>query len=688
MPVVDSRLGAGEQPAAPERAAVPSPRIPLAPASLPTLALFAGGLAVWGTATWLLLCGFAPLWVTIPLHALVTFTMFTVAHESAHHAAGKLTWLNEVLGRLAMLFVAAYGSFPFLRFIHLEHHRNTNADASTDPDAWTSQGPWWQLPFRWLTIDFWYVRFYSGRVHGRPRAERAETLVALVAFAAMVVTVVACGHGWELLVVYLIPQRLGLALLAWWFDWLPHHGLAENRFGATRVRVGLEWLMTPIMLYQNYHLVHHLHPAIPFYRYVRAWNDNRDAYLAREVPITTAWGRELTAAEYRAWRRLTECFEKEPAPEPLRRGPRRFHALRVRSVAPIAQDAVVITFDVPAELAETFRHVPGQHVVVRTTVDGTVVRRTYSVCSPAGSTSLQIAVKRRGGGTFSSFATSRLKPGDVLEVLPPSGGFTLSPCPDRSAHYVLLAAGSGITPVLSILSSALRAEAHSRATLLYVNTSGATTMFADEISTLAREWAGRLHVVHFRTDERDPDLHAHRPVRHFDTVGEALAISHERYRSGRLDATRLRALLQNRLHPAKVDQWFLCGPRGLLDMARRTLHEAYVPDEDVQFELFAGAPARRPEGSPATLSVTVGRHVTDIVTKPGETVLDASLRARLDVPYSCTGGACGSCVAKLVRGRVDMDVQYALTEADEADNRILTCRARPTTPELAVDYDR
>ena len=116
---------------------------------------------------------------------------------------------------------------------------------------------------------------------------------------------------------------------------------------------------------------------------------------------------------------------------------------------------------------------------------------------------------------------------------------------------------------------------------------------------------------------------------------------------------------------------------------RRTLHEAYVPDEDVQFELFAGAPARSAEGAPAALSVTVGRTVTDIVTRPGETVLDASLRARLDVPYSCTGGACGSCVAKLVRGRVDMDVQCALTEADVADNRILTCRARPTTPEAS-----
>ena len=237
--------------------------------------------------------------------------------------------------------------------------------------------------------------------------------------------------------------------------------------------------------------------------------------------------------------------------------------------------------------------------------------------------------------------------------------------------------------------SALNAEPHSRATLLYVNTSGATTLFADEISVLARRYEGRLHVVHYRTDERDPDLHKHRPVRHFDTVGEALAISHERYQRGRLDATRLRALLQGRLHPAKVDEWFVCTPRGLLDVVRRTLADADVPDENVHFELFRGAP--RPYGQDvgiaAALSVTVGGVTTPITAEAGETVLDAALRARLEVPYSCTGGACGTCRATLVRGQVDMDVRYALTEDDAQSGKILTCRSRATTPEVAVDYD-
>ncbi|SEP46059.1 fatty acid desaturase [Amycolatopsis saalfeldensis] len=664
MPVVDSRPpGAGER----GPATVPGPRIALPPVSLPALALFLGGLALWATATWLLLAGLASPWLTVPLHVLATFTMFTVAHESAHHTAGRLTWLNEVLGRLSTLFVAAYGSFPLFRSLHLSSHHHA---ANPGPDAWVTQGHWWQLPFRWLTIDFRFARRLPQHLRGRPAAERAEGLVALAAFTALATVLVATGYGWELLVVYLIPQRLGLGLMMWWFGWLPHHAAqaAEGPAGSSPLRASLRWLAKPVLLHRNYHLQHQLRPVVPFHRYLRT----RD-------------GRELTTTEHRAWRRLTKSFAEPPAPEP---GPRRFHRLRVDHVEPTGEDAVAITFAVPDQLRETFRHRPGQHVAVRALIGGMPVRRTYSICSAAESGLLRIAVRRRDGGAFSTYANSQLRPGDQLDVLPPSGGFTLTPVPARTAHYVALAAGSGITPVLSILATALRDEPHSRATLLFVNTSGATTMFADEIGALARQWAGRLHVIHYRTDERDPDLHTHRPVRHLDTVGEALAISHERYLSGRLDGTRLRALLQNRLHPAKVDRWFLCGPRGLLDLVRRTLAENYVPDEDVHFELFAGAPARRPQGAPAELSVTVGKLTSTVVTKPGETVLDASLRAGLDVPYSCTGGACGSCVAKLVRGRVDMDVRYALTEADVVENRILTCRARPTTAELAVDYDR
>ncbi len=681
----------GEIPERRPRRGVPSPRIPLPVVSVPTVLLFTGGLMVWSGATWLVVNEAAPLWVTIPLHALVTFTMFTVLHESTHHAAGQLTWVNELLGRLAMPFVAAYGSFPLVRYIHLEHHRNTNEDAHTDPDAWTAHGPWWQLPLRWLTIDFWYARFYVARQRMRPPSERIETAavvtLSLAAFAWLAVT----GHGWELLMVYLVPQRLGLAVLAWWFDWLPHHDLGaqrQNRFGATRVRVGLEWLMTPIMLCQNYHLVHHLHPAIPFYRYLRTWKDNRDAYLARDVPIATPWGRELTSTEYREWRQLTGSFDEEP-PAPQPRGPSRFHSLRVAEVRPLCEGAVTVTFDVPERLRETFRFTPGQHLVIRAEVDGEEVRRAYSICSTPDSGILRIAIKHQLGGAFSTFATTELAAGDELDVLPPDGVFTLTPDQGRAGRYVALAAGSGITPILSILTATLENEPNSKATLLYINTSGASTMFADELGGLAARLGGRLHVVHYRTDERDPDLRTHRLEKPFDIVGEALAISHERYQRGRLDSTRLRALLQARLHPAKVDDWFLCGPRDLVDMARRTLADRDVPEEHVHFELFQGALPVRPSRRPGpTLTVTAAGKTVEIPATVGETVLSAALRHGVDAPYACVGGACGTCRATVVRGSARMDVHYALGDEEVAAGQILTCRAVATSAELGVDYDR
>jgi ferredoxin-NADP reductase/fatty acid desaturase len=679
---------AGSKPVRP--GGVPDPRIPLPTVAMPTVVLFAGGVVVWMAATYLYYRQLAPLWVTIGIHALVTFIMFTVMHESAHHAAAKLTWVNETLGRLAGPFVAAYASFPLVRYIHLEHHRNTNEDVHLDPDAWTSHGNWWQLPFRWLTIDAWYVRFYASRAGNRPHAEQAESAAVLAVSLAAMAALITAGHGWDLLALYLIPQRVGLGLLSWWFIWLPHHGLGvtqrRDRFGATRVRVGLEWVMSPLMLCQNYHLVHHLHPVLPFYRYSKAWNNDREFYLEQAVPIATAWGRELSASEYRDLRRLTQDYATEPGTSLEPRRQTRFQQLRIDEVRTLTEESVVLTFDVPDRLAKTFRFTAGQHLTVKASVNGQEVRRSYSICAPADSGELRIAVKKHDGGLFSTHATTMLRPGDALEVLPPSGGFTLIPDPRRAHHYVAIAAGSGITPIISMLSTALAAEEHSKVTLLYINRAGVSTMFADELTTLSRRFEGRLHIVHFRTDEQDPDLHKARPAKLTDPISEALAISHERYRRGRLDGTRLRALLQNRLHPAKVDDWFLCGPADLVAMVRKTLADHDVREQSVHFELFC---VDTPEpGTGVASRITVDTDATrTVLSTADETILDAALRTRIDVPYACARGACGTCRARLTYGSVTMDANYALSDADVARGQVLTCQSRPATPEIGLTYN-
>jgi ferredoxin-NADP reductase/fatty acid desaturase len=687
---VPSRLGQLDD--AREKAVVPgelpNPRIPLPTVAVPTVALFAGGLVVWAAATWLYYADLAPLWLTIAMHATVTFTMFTVVHESEHHAAGRLTWVNEVLGRLAIPFVSVYASFPLLRYAHIEHHRNTNEDAHHDPSTWTTNGPWWQLPFRWLTVDVWFGRFYASRLHRRPQAELVESAVVLGVKLSATVALVSSGYGWDVLAVYLIPQRIGLGLLSWWFDWLPHHGLGptarRDRFGTTRVRVGLEWLMTPLMLCQNYHLVHHLHPSIPFYRYSKAWRDNREAYLAQAVPIATAWGRELSASEYRDWRQLTQNLATAPkrSPEPRRQA--RFQQLRIDEVRELTADSVEVSFDVPERLAEVFRFTAGQHLVVRATLNGKEVRRTYSISSPADSGEMRIAVKKREGGLFSAHIAS-LRPGDALDVLPPSGAFTLVPDTERATHhYVAIAAGAGITPIMSILQTALAADENSRVTLLYVNRLGVSTMFADELTALSRQFDGRLHLVHFRTDEQDPDLHKTKPAR-LDPIGEALAISHERYQRGRLDGRRLRAMLQNRLHPAKVDDWFICGPEDLVTTVRKTLTDHDVSPQAVHYELFHVDTPELGTGTASRITVELEGSRTATSTAD-ETVLDAARRSGIDMPYGCAAGACGTCRARLTEGAVTMDVNHALSDADVARGYVLPCQARPTTPEVTVTY--
>ncbi|MBB3036360.1 fatty acid desaturase [Hoyosella altamirensis] len=668
------------------RRGVPDPGIALPYVSIPTLGLWVASLALWVFATWLVLGAGVTAWVTVPLHAVVTFTMFTVLHETTHHAAGRETWVNEVLGRLSVPFVAAYGAFPLIRYIHIEHHRNTNEAITSDPDAWTSHGPAAQLPFRWATIDIWYMAFYlrkaidwkalgrwarsgfrerDGHIVHRPRREFVESVAVLTGTLAVFGGLVAAGLGWYLLVIYLIPQRIGLTVLAWWFDWLPHHGLAEtaaeNRFHATRVRVGLEWLLTPVMLYQNYHLVHHLHPAIPFYRYISAWKKNEQAYLEQDVPIASAWGRELTTSEYRAWRRLADSLQAGRDGS----GSQDFHQLTVSEVRKLTPDAVSVAFDVPDELRDTFRFTPGQHLTLELTVNGSRHRRTYSMCTSATSDLVRIAVKQIPDGVVSTYLNNELKPGTVLDVMPPSGRFVLDHKTGKQTHYVGIAAGSGITPIISMLATVLTVDENARFTLLYGNRTADSTMFADELSMLARQFEGRLRIVHYRSGD----------------ATETAESAYERIENGRIEAEALQEFAHD-----DVTAWYLCGPQALIDTVRAELKDAGVPDDRVHLELFY-AEATAGHGVASSITAHIGGKAYSNVSSGEETVLESMLQVGANAPYACMGGACGTCRAKLLTGHVEMDSSYALSSEEVEQGYVLTCQARPTTHQVDVDYD-
>ncbi|WP_049577727.1 2Fe-2S iron-sulfur cluster-binding protein [Streptomyces sp. SBT349] len=346
----------------------------------------------------------------------------------------------------------------------------------------------------------------------------------------------------------------------------------------------------------------------------------------------------------------------------------RFHPLRVARIAPAADDAVALTLAVPAALRATFAHVPGQHLTVR----HGEARRTYSISSPVGAEALTVGVRHIPGGAFSTHAARTLAPGDTVEVLPPTGRFTLPP---RPGHFAAVTGGSGITPVLSMAASLLAAEPTARFTLLRSDRSAASAMFLDEVADLKDRHPGRFQALHALTREE----------------------RHAGLGSGRLDEARLRALLPALLDVPEVADWYLCGPAGLIGAGRAALRALGVERGRVHTELFhAGAAppvapvtpvARGGTAAEATLTATLGGRRATWPVVAGETLLAAVERHRADAPYACRGGVCGTCRALLTDGEVRMDRNFALEDHELDEGYVLACQARPLTGRVALDFD-
>jgi ring-1,2-phenylacetyl-CoA epoxidase subunit PaaE len=349
-----------------------------------------------------------------------------------------------------------------------------------------------------------------------------------------------------------------------------------------------------------------------------------------------------------------------------------FHPLQVAAIEPITDDSVAITFAVPPELAEEYDFAAGQHLTVRRA--GDEVRRSYSICAPAGSGVLRIAVKRIPGGEFSSYAATGLQVGDTIEVMTPLGRFGTHLDPDNAKHYAFVAAGSGITPVLSLVATALAVEPESRVTLLYGNRTASSVMFTDELADLKDRYAERFHLVHVLSREStDVELF-----------------------SGRIDSDRLARMIDTILPVESVDEWFLCGPYAMVVGAQQLLLGRGVPRENVHAELFHvgdEAPAPRIEDTVAdqdAAEVAVildGRRSTFALGEHSKAVLDALLAVRTDAPFACKGGVCGTCRAKVVEGSVRMDTNWALEPDEIRAGYVLTCQSHPTSPRVTLDYD-
>jgi len=354
----------------------------------------------------------------------------------------------------------------------------------------------------------------------------------------------------------------------------------------------------------------------------------------------------------------------------------KFHKLSVASVEPETRDAVAITFAVPEALAEPFRFAAGQHLTLRADIEGQDVRRSYSICSGVEDGKLRIAVKRNPGGVFSAWANEMLKAGDALDVLPPLGHFNVPLAAGNRKHYAAFAAGSGITPLLSIIKTTLATEPQSRFTLFYGNRASGTVMFKEELAALKDTYLTRFNLVHVLSRE-----------------AQDIELLH-----GRIDRAKADALLTHWLDLDHVDAVFVCGPDGMMQAVAEALKARDYPDARVKIERFATSiprhehrPAKVAEPGHTECEVTVvleGVTRTFALEKGKENILDAGLKAGIELPYSCKSGVCSTCRAKLTAGEVDMDVNFALEDYEVARGFVLTCQSYPVTDRVAVDYDQ
>ena len=356
----------------------------------------------------------------------------------------------------------------------------------------------------------------------------------------------------------------------------------------------------------------------------------------------------------------------------------KFYPLKVKEVRQETTDCVSVALEVPDELREIFRFAPGQYLTFRRHMEDAEIRRSYSICCSPSDNELRVAIKKVTGGKFSGFANSGLKPGEVLEVMPPMGKFSPKTSEKAKKHYLAFAAGSGITPVMSILKTVLEQEADSQFTLVYGNRNRNTIIFREAIVGLKNRYINRVRIYHVLSRElMDVPMF-----------------------NGRIDAGKVEEFSNSLIDLSGIDEVFICGPEEMLLSVRKKLIDKGVPTEKIHIELFSS-----PDQPKATHEKWVKEHSKDAgpvskvsvrldgatfemdLSYNSDSILDAALKHGADLPYACKGGVCSTCRAKLVEGEVEMEVNYALEKDEVERGYILTCQSLPKTEKVVVDFD-
>jgi ring-1,2-phenylacetyl-CoA epoxidase subunit PaaE len=343
-----------------------------------------------------------------------------------------------------------------------------------------------------------------------------------------------------------------------------------------------------------------------------------------------------------------------------------FHKVHIQEIRPETADAVSVVFKIPENLKADFKFTAGQYLTLQTTINGEVIRRAYSICATPESGEIRVAIKKVAKGVFSTYATTELKVGDAIEITAPEGRFLLSP--DANKNYIGFAAGSGITPILSMLKSVLQTETTATFTLVYGNKSAADTIFYEELNQLKETYSGRfkLHYIFSR-----------------ENVKNSLR--------GRIDGNVTNYFVKNMYKETSFNAAYLCGPEEMIKDVSKTLEKNNIAKENIHFELFVVAAdeekiAQVKEGT-TEITVLLDDEVTTFTMSQTDDILAANLRNNIDAPYSCQGGVCSSCLARVTEGKAVMVKNSILTDGELEEGLILTCQAHPTTPTITIDFD-
>lgn len=346
----------------------------------------------------------------------------------------------------------------------------------------------------------------------------------------------------------------------------------------------------------------------------------------------------------------------------------KFYILTVQEVRKETANSVSILFSVPDNLKETFSFIPGQYITIQIELNNEQIRRDYSICSSQNSGELKVGIKAVENGTFSQYAVTQLKAGDELEVSAPQGRFNLSPNADATKKYIAFAAGSGITPILSMIQSVLEEELHSKFVLVYGNKNVNEVMFKKDIEQLKDTYNDRFFIHYTFSQEQ-----------------------YDEYHSGRIDSRYAKIILDESYEGMKFDDYFLCGPEPMIDDVKALIKSLEVPENNIHFELFTSAPESSNEvldfNGDTQITVLLDDEEDTFTMQRKRTILESALLQGLDAPYSCQGGICSTCIAQVTEGKAVMEKNSILSTEEVEEGLILTCQAHPVSPKIVIDYD-